>query len=928
MFRRGVLSILVCWLFSLVGYGHAAGPLTVSDATARVNVVPFSEVLADPSASLRFPDVLAPAQQKAFTAAGGSLEFGYSDAAYWIRFTVHNQLVDNAWLLLEVDYPLLNELTLYEPLDDGAYREQSLGDVLPFDARRFRLNTFVFRIDVAPGQRKTLYLRVASTSSVSVPLTLYTPHAYYEYLHDHQALLGIFYGICLALLFYYLFLFVSTREANYFYYLGVIVSNMLVASCFDGFFYKLLSGFTYLQEISIIASICIAVGFCLQFTRTYLQLSQTLPRADIAFRLLIGLVIVEFLVHVVFPGKWTASAVLATLGVMAVTNLAVAFRRMRDGYQPARLFTLAWLMLLVPAFLGVCNALNIIELHSMTPYLHKTSVAGMLIVFSFALASRVSVLQQAEQAAREQARQSQAETKAKSEFLAKMSHEIRTPMNGVLGMVELLKDTPLKADQLHYVSTIHHSGQALLGIINDILDYSKIEAGHLALESVAFDLEALMDECVSVFTLQAADKGVSAWALLDPQAPRWLMGDPTRLRQILINLLGNAFKFTTAGQVHLTARVDSSASGTRMMLFEVVDSGIGITPDQQRKLFRSFAQADSSTTRKFGGTGLGLAICKQLVELMGGRIGVRSQPHAGSTFWFSLPLIPAEDQHTDAVAASRAALHGKQLLLVDADCGLLGALRSLAESWGMQVDTAGSAEAALQQFQQMQTLPDIALVSLDLPDQDGLSLLWELGEQHPGPFAQILLTLARKVPLRADLAHRGIAAVLEKPLSAQQLRTTLNRVISGEQQSPTCEKASGSLHTDLSYLSVLVAEDNKVNQMVIVGLLKRLGIVPQLAENGLAVVEAYKQGGATVDLILMDCEMPELDGYDATRQIRQIEQSTGQRAIIIALSAHALSEHAEKSVNAGMDDHLAKPVSLDALVAMLQRWLPPEQRTD
>ncbi|MES2674200.1 MAG: response regulator [Pseudomonadota bacterium] len=542
------------------------------------------------------------------------------------------------------------------------------------------------------------------------------------------------------------------------------------------------------------------------------------------------------------------------------------------------------------------------------------------IIFSIIISdvTRINQLKVAERNALEQARLSAAEAKTKSEFLANMSHEIRTPMNGVLGMAELLKETPLLPNQLHYVRTIYNSGKALLGILNDILDYSKIESGKMELEKVEFNLEDLIDECISVFTLCSSDCKVPLSSLLEPKVPKMVIGDPTRLRQIIINLLSNAFKFTQSGSIKLVATLTDKVDDVLTIQFEISDSGIGISEEQQQKLFRSFAQADASTTRKYGGTGLGLAICKQLAELMGGNIGLHSVPGIGSTFWFTVVLNQSANQHLEQIEEAIKELSGKVLFIVDDNVDFVSVTATLATDWGMHVYYASSGASAREKIQSL-TLQginiDIALLDLDLPDTNGFELSRSMSLlSNNKPFPHILVTSARNVSNKTEIAaDSNITASLEKPIPANHLRKSLARALSGIQDTKSARQLQEHLSADLSHLKVLVAEDNHVNQMVILNMLKRLHVKPDIVNDGLQAIEAFKAAQVPYDVVFMDCEMPVLDGYDAVQQIRLFEQGRPQRAKIFALSANAMVDQVKKSMISGMDNHITKPISIGAL---------------
>jgi PAS domain S-box-containing protein len=516
--------------------------------------------------------------------------------------------------------------------------------------------------------------------------------------------------------------------------------------------------------------------------------------------------------------------------------------------------------------------------------------------------------------------------RAKSEFLANMSHEIRTPLNGVLGMVGLALDGELTEEQREYLELARNSADSLLGIINDILDFSKIEAKKLDLEEVEFSLHDLCAETLPLAGFEAHRKGLELLCEIDPAIPGALVGDPLRLKQTVLNLLKNAVKFTEKGHVLLQVKeTGEPRPGISTLRFSVSDTGIGIPLEHQERIFESFTQADSGMTRKYGGTGLGLTISRNLVEMMGGSIGVESEPGKGSTFTFTIPFRRAEALHAPPPAPPPA-LKGSQALVVDDNDLNRTILRKYLESWGVAVSEAGDGPHGLEQVRCAKEGGkgyDIVLLDCMMPGMSGLEVVESLREVGEAGRCMIMLTSTDEKGARERCRELGIAQYLVKPVSPSTLFNAIIEILGAP--APR-EAAKADPRPVISApglppnLRILVAEDNSINARLVLRLLERVGLKADVAENGARALAALESSG--YDLVLMDVQMPEMDGLQATRAVREKEKGTGRHIPIVALTAHAIKGDRERFIAAGMDDYLSKPLHADQLYRMIAKYAP------
>jgi signal transduction histidine kinase/CheY-like chemotaxis protein len=957
-------------LLSLCTQAHAR-ELRIDDkgVTAPLVLTPYWDVLEDHEQRLTLADVTG-AEAAGFepsNARTDSLNFGLRRSAIWLRIDLRNASPQAVERLLEVSFTHLHSVEFYAPRP-GGYDRIVTGHSHPFAERPINHRNFVFPIRLAPESGGTYFLRVASGTSLDIPTKLWEPKSFnHQSMHEYIGQ-SLYFGMLLALGLYNFLLFASLRDRTYLYYVLFVSANALSLVAFSGMGFQFL--WPDMPEWSKISSMIgfASTGFTLLlFQRRLLSTYDIVPWLDRVMRAFLALNILQMIGFFLLPYHLIIGAAITVDMANMVLALIVGVVCKLRGQRSARFFLLAFSCLVFTAVLTALRSYGVPGIPNfMAVYGMQIGSAVEMLLLSLALADRFNQVKREKESAQQQlvdtlkrsernleqrvlertaelsrtnqelreqeraleiAKQvAEDASHMKSAFLANMSHEIRTPMNAVIGMAYLALRTDLNGRQRDYVEKIHRAAVSLLGIIDDILDFSKIEAGKLTIDTTDFSLHDVLGHVSTVTSQRAADKKLGYVFDIAEDVPVHLKGDPLRLGQVLVNLISNAIKFTHSGQVQLSCRVKAIDDAGVDLLFEVEDTGIGLTLEQQSRLFQAFSQADTSTTRKYGGTGLGLAISRRLVEMMGGSIGLRSEPGTGSVFAFTarfgfgaltsaaLPGLP------ERMRASR-------VLVVDDNPAAREIICGLVESFGLRVDSEDNGLDALAAIHDADTdtdpgqAYDLVLADLGMPGMNGLHLAEAIahGGLRRTPKVILITAFGRDEVMR-QVEHAPLAAVLFKPIDQSLLHDTFVRALAGD--APV--RAPGLHGRSLPRFDgcrVLLVEDNEVNQQIAREMLSITGIQVDIAGNGrIALERIFGAGPGSYDLVLMDIQMPEMGGHAAARRIRMDERFT--QLPIVAMTAHASAEEREACIKSGMQDHITKPIDPDVFYSTLNRWLP------
>ncbi len=888
--------------------------------------------------------------------------FGFTSSVFWFRFTLYNPGSKTLTRFLEIEYPLLDHIDLYAPDGKGDYKIYRQGDRQVFFKRPIKYRNFVFILKVPPQKRLDYFLRVKTSSSLNLPARLYTQAGFMDKIENEETALGIYFGILFAMLAYNLILFFTIRESVYLFYVLFVIFNFLFQLDLTGVAFKYLwPNNVVWANRSLPFFILISYSFGTIFTRQIINSRQYAPILD---RILSVLTVVSLLFSglcLVIPYDISIKA--ATLLAMTVViHILAGFLCLFRGYRPARYYALAWSISMAGAAIYALKSFGILPNNFLTVWGIQIGSAWEVILLSMALSDRLALLQkekdliqteytrkleeanlrleefaktleekvmqrtlelersnrllqkQAEEMRLAEERAERA-SKAKSDFLANMSHEIRTPLNAITGITALALDMDLPEKLRGYLNIIQVSANSLLNLVSDILDFSKIEAGRMELEETDFQLLDIFENIADMFTEMASEKSIDFIIDVDSRVPERLVGDPIRLGQLLTNLVSNAMKFTEKGSVILSCNLLSEAPGSVRLSFKVSDTGIGIGKDKLGYLFDMFTQADSSTTRRFGGTGLGLTICKRIATLMGGTIGVESEPAKGTTFTFDVEMQKSENGAGEDLILKEDFLTDLRLYLFSRNQTLTHALENIIKRLSIR-DFRLFAPGELE-VMTSETAPSKRTCFLVDITQNELEHVCSVVSANCDKKFLLFIPFGLQERI-SSCADNHLLSLCLKPVTISRLTKGLRRLLTPEEQDEAKTKDTQGLR--LRDTRILVVEDNEINQMVAKEILEKFGAAVEFASNGL---EAIEKASPVFDLIFMDIQMPDMDGYEATKVLRKNEDL--KETPIIAMTAGVFKEDRQRCFEAGMDDFVMKPVTPESVANVLRKWIDPDK---
>ena len=915
---------LVLLLLAPAHAASPAAPLVLDERSGSHEAWPAITILKDPGGMLSAAEALAAATQFQPPQSAYATLGVHKDAVVWVRIPVSVPAEASGEWMLHIDFSQINRADIFAATDGMLHSHTVSGNLQPRSVPDGGGRTPAAALRLKPGMQHVVLLRIENIGSMILPIRFSKPALYHEAALAEQMLQGMLLGLSLCLLLYSLAQWANLREPLFGKFALLIAGTTLFSLEFFGL------GSQYLWRDNVWMTLHAGGLFALMAScGGYLFVEQALarPGVDRLFsRLMKGGATVAALCALAYSfdlfSVEVLVAIVSTLGLLPMLlGLPGAFLRARRGDSVGTYFLVGWAVSFASSVIlsQVINgklAANFWTMHAL-----QFGNAFDMLVFMRILGLRTKAMQNAMLRA-------EAATRLKSDFLANMSHEIRTPMNAIIGMSRLALMTDPSPKQRNYLAKILGAGEHLLGVINDILDFSKIEAGKLALEKVPFDLDEMLDHLSTLTAVKTDARKVELVFRVERGVPHKLVGDPLRLGQVLINLASNAVKFTARGEIVVAVKLLERTADGVLLKFSVSDTGIGMDEEQLARLFQSFSQADSSITRKYGGTGLGLSISRQLVELMGGAIKVTSTPGVGSRFSFTVQL-GVGDAGAATVALPAAALQQARVLVVDDSASARDALVEMLGSFGVAAHSASSGEQSLNMLARAVDAGDpyqVVLMDYMMPGWDGVETIHRIhaDPRFSAPPAILMVTACTRETVLQQEGELPLQGFLTKPVGPALLYHSLLQVLRPElARTPAAAGARRGVSAEelarLAGARILLAEDNANNREVAIDFLATANVQVDVAVHGGEAVRMVRQGD--YDLVLMDVQMHEMDGLSAARQIRAMAGL--RQPPILAMTAHAMPEDEQKSLAAGMNGHITKPIDPDLLFRALLQWIEP-----
>jgi signal transduction histidine kinase/DNA-binding response OmpR family regulator len=909
---RLALAALV-WLTALPVQAQSVIALNPVQEGRRLG--PQVEVLEDEAGQWQVDEVRrAPLSDRFRPAGAKGLNYGFTRSAYWYRFVLDNQSSHAFTGVIEAEFAPLDNIDLYIGSADGAMQHLAGGDHRPPGSSGIAHRNHAFPVEVAAAGKALVLMRVQIDGAHEVPLKLWSREGFARKTEKENLYFGMFYGIMLVMVIYNLLLFFSVRDRAYLYYLLFVAMLAVLLVNLDGFAFPWLWAVSpKIVDISVPLSIALATVFVPLFVRLTLLTALHTPRLHRALNVMLWLACASLVLPFFAPMTESIfiNALIACLTTLVMATVVVihAIR----GRRVAQFFVAVWAVLAVGIVVKVLEVNGMMPVSPWTAYSMHIGACFLVTLVSLGLADQIN------EARRERTRLESekvlAQAAAKSEFLAKMSHELRTPMNAIIGFTDLALRSDADTRRIEHLGHIDTAARSLLHILNDVLDLTKMEAGKLALDASEFELQSVLDKVARLLGGAADRKGLDLIVSQSSELPQRVTGDPLRLEQLLVNLMGNAVKFTEAGEVELRAARLSGDEHQILVRFSVRDTGIGIFPEQLDKLFTPFAQADPSMTRKYGGSGLGLAVCRQLAELMGGQIEVVSDPGIGSDFLVTLPFGVAAEQPAPSVV-----LGGKRVVVAAGNGSVRRVYAELLRAFQAEVEVTESGAGAMGWLHRAHF--DAALIDVRLPDMDGVIALERIrAEERLRDLPAILMTGHRREDLIRRAISAGASACLSKPIKPSLLAETLIELLrpgAPARNAMRQQVGDTAAARQVRGARVLLVEDNAINRRLAGEILGEAGVAVDFAEDGAQAVSAVQK--KEYDAVLMDVQMPVMDGFTATRAIRELPGFG--RLPVIAMTANAMQQDRDEAMASGMSDFLAKPIDAEQVLVMLAKWVP------